>query len=398
MQCSILILHKKVFFYAYLFLSCIKQTFMKLAQFATQMASKGVFIKASFGGFAGSGKTRTASELLAGAYKDLKLTKPILIIDNEKGSRFLIPFFKKEIPNVEVYVKDTTKVADVIQAMELLQAGEIGSLFIDSLSKVWYQYVRDYREKNRITFMQLNDWGKILPAWQEEFSDKFVSIDGTIVFTGRGGFSYEKEEDERDEQTGRVKKGQFVKSGVKMKMAGETPFEPDLNVWMELNQEMGPDGLKVWREAQVLKDRSSLIDGKTFTNPSYKDFQPFVQFLNGLPTGAVAGPTHTENNAPGDDPAKWERKRQREIVFERIQGLFDKYQYSGSMSKEAKQVKALINERIFGTLSATELEKMPLEKLLSCEGELAELLKELAPIEDKAKHIKSWKQEEKLPF
>src|SRR5687768_9743778 len=109
---------------------------MNLNDFASKMVAKGNFVKASFGGFAGSGKTKTASEFIAGAYKDLGLDKPILIIDNEKGSRFLIPFFKKELPQVEVYVKDTTSLADVLQAMDLLQKGEIGALFIDSLSKV----------------------------------------------------------------------------------------------------------------------------------------------------------------------------------------------------------------------------------------------------------------------
>src|SRR5690606_11426061 len=109
-------------------------------------------------------------------------------------------------------------------------------------------------EDNRRRFMELSDWGKILPAWQETFADRFVSAEGSIVFTGRGGFTYEKEEDETDERTGKVKKGQFVKSGVKMKVAGETPFEPDLNLWMERQEEITSDGLKVWREAHIMKD------------------------------------------------------------------------------------------------------------------------------------------------
>src|SRR5690349_10527778 len=110
---------------------------MNLKQFATQMPSNGNFVKASFGGFAGSGKTRTGAEFLVGAYKDLDYKKPILLIDNEHGSRFLIPYFKKELKNVEVYVKNTTNLADVISAMQLLKDGEISALFIDSLSKVW---------------------------------------------------------------------------------------------------------------------------------------------------------------------------------------------------------------------------------------------------------------------
>jgi hypothetical protein len=373
---------------------------MKLQDFASEMVSKGNFIKASFGGFAGSGKTKTASEFLAGAYKDLGHTKPLLIIDNEKGSRFLIPFFKKELPNTKVIVKDTRSLADVLQAMKYLQDGEIEALFIDSLSKVWYQYVADYKAKNRITFMQLNDWGKILPAWQEEFSDRFVSIDGSIVFTGRGGFTYEKEEDEKDEQ-GRVKKkGSFVKSGVKMKMAGETPFEPDVNIWMEQQQEIQPDGkLKIWREAQVLKDRSDRIDGKVFINPTYKDLQPVIAFLQGLPTGEVMGQSDPTNLAPAENWESYHRKEQRTIEMEKISSLFDKHGYSGTLGKDQKAVKALAIEKIFGTTSLTEIEKMDPTKLGELRDNLSILLKELEAETDKVKYINEFKLPESvLPF
>lgn len=372
---------------------------MKLTEFANEMAAKGNFIKSSFGGFAGSGKTKTASEFLVGAYRDLGYTKPILLIDNEKGSRFLIPFFKSVIPNTKVYVKDTSNLADVLEAMSLLQRGEIEALFIDSLSKVWYKYVRDYKTKNRLTFMTLQDWGKILPAWQEEFSDRFVSIDGTIVFTGRGGFTYEKEEDEKDAETGKVKKGQFVKSGVKMKMAGETPFEPDLNVWMEQQQEIQKDGkIKIWREAQILKDRSGLLDGKTMINPTYKDFQPFVHFLNGLPIGEVAGTSSHENLAPSENYEAYERKQQRQIEMEKIAGIFDKYGLSGSLSKEAKQLKAVITEKIFGTLSLTELEKMHPKTLTEKAENLQILLKELETESDKVEYVNQFSLPGELTF
>lgn len=373
---------------------------MKLQDFASEIMSKGNFIKASFGGFAGSGKTKTASEFLAGAYADLGHTKPILIIDNEKGSRFLIPFFKKVLPNTKVFVKDTRSLADVLEAMQMLQKGDIDALFIDSLSKVWYQYVADYKAKNRLTFMTLQDWGKILPAWQEEFSDRFVGIDGSIVFTGRGGFTYEKEEDEKDEQ-GRVKKkGQFVKSGVKMKMAGETPFEPDLNIWMEQEQEIQPDGkLKIWREAQILKDRSDTIDGKVFVNPTYKDLQPVIAFLQGLPTGTVAGQSDGTNLAPTENWESYHRKEQRQILMEKISGLFDKHGYSGTLGKDQKTVKILAIEKIFGTTSLTEIEKMDPTKLNDLHDNLSILLKEIETETDKVKYIKEFKLPESvLPF
>lgn len=333
-----------------------------LELFANEIVAKNKFIKASFGGFAGSGKSRTASEFVAGSYKQLGMGKPILIIDNEKGSRFLIPFFKKEIPDVKVFVKDTTELADVLAAMSMLDRGEIDYLFIDSLSKVWYKYVADYKQKNRIAFMTLQDWGKILPAWQGEFSDKFVNISGSIVFTGRGGFTYEKEEDTKDESGRVTKKGSFVKSGVKMKMAGETPFEPDVNVWMEQEQDIDEKGaVTVWREAQIMKDRSATIDGMTFKNPTYKDFKPVVDFLNDLPVGDVAGATHKENLAPSENWDSKNKREQIEICLEEIKAIFEAL--SLGTSTDAKKLKVHILEKVFKTASWTAIEKMPLEPL-----------------------------------
>lgn len=331
-----------------------------LASFASPLVAANKFVKASFGGMAGSGKTRTATELIIGCYKDMGCKKPVLVIDNEKGSRFLIPIFNKA--GIEVLVKDTVSLADVVQSLAYLKNGEIDFLFIDTLTKVWYQFVRDYKAKksSRYTFMTLEDWGKILPAWQEEFSDKYVNTPGNIVFTGRGGYQYEKEEDVTDED-GKTKKGQFVKSGVKMKLAGETPFEPDLNVWMQLEQEMGTKGLEVWREAQIMKDRSGLIDGRTFKNPTYKDFQPVIQFLVDVPTGVVAGTSSAANLAPSDDHGYYQRKQAREIEAEKIKAQFEKYAIG--TSKEDKQVKVLILEKCFGTASVIEMEKKDAETL-----------------------------------
>lgn len=318
---------------------------MKLTDFASPMGASNNFIKASFGGFAGSGKTYTATEFIIGCYKTMNIQKPLLLLDNEKGGRFLEKIFNKA--GIEVLIKETTQLADVLQSFEFLNKGEIGFLFIDSLSKIWYKYTRDYRAKNKKTFMTLQDWGKILPAWQEEFSDRFVELNGNCVFTGRGGFNYEMEEDEEGKKA-------FVKSGVKMKLAGETPFEPDLNIWMELKQDIHEGKLSQWREAQILKDRSQLIDGKTFKNPKYKDFEPVVKFLTNVKVTDIKGATNNDNLAPSENYSYLEEKQRREIELEKIKAVFDK---SGlGTSKEEKALKVLIYEKIIGTTSSKELE------------------------------------------
>lgn len=330
---------------------------MKLEDFASEMVAANNFVKADFGGFAGAGKSTTMTEFVLGSYRDLGYTKPVLVIDNEKGSRFLIPKFKAA--GIKALLKETTSLDDVLTAFKMLEQGDIEYIMLDTLSKIYYRYVRDYMEKNRRAFMELNDWGKILPKWQEQFADRFVAAQGSIAFTGRGGYTYDKEEDEVDERTGKVKKGSFVKSGVKMKVAGETPFEPDLNVWMEQKQEITPDGLKIWREAQVMKDRSGLIDGKTFINPTYKDFQPFVQYLVGVPQGHVQGESSNRNIAPGENYEGWDRKRKKDIALEEVQEEIVRL-YPGQTAGD-KKGKADLVEELFGTRSWTAVENSTLE-------------------------------------
>jgi hypothetical protein len=339
---------------------------MNLDDFSGDLVASNKFVKASFGGMAGAGKSKTASEFVIGSYLDLGYTKPVLVIDNEKGSRFLIPQFRAA--GVPVRVKDTTSLSDVLTAFDFLRNGDIQYLFIDSLSKVWYRYVRQYMEDNRRKFMELQDWGKILPAWQETFADRFVSAEGSIVFTGRGGFTYEKEEDETDERTGKVKKGQFVKSGVKMKVAGETPFEPDLNLWMERQEEITSEGLAVWREAHVMKDRSGLLDGKTLRNPTYEMLRPFVRYLVDVPTGSVAGESNGRSLAPSENFESFDRKRKKEIALEEIQAEIVKMY--PSQGAEDKKAKADLIEALFGTRSWTAVESMGLEKLEGARSDL----------------------------
>jgi len=355
---------------------------MKLSDFATKLTAENHFIKASFGGMQGAGKSRTATDFVIGAYKDLKCTKPILIIDNEKGSRFLIPIFKKA--NIEVVLKDTCSLSDVHAAFDFLKSGEIDFLFIDSLTKIYYQFIKDYKTKNKKSFMTLMDWGKILPVWQEEFSDRFVNTEGSIVFTGRGGFEYEKEDDQLDESGKVTEKGQFVKSGVKMKIAGETPYETDLNVWMSLEKDIDKNNRPIQNNvAFVLKDRSDTVNGKSFIMPSYKAFRPVIKFILGLEMGEVSKETTHDNLTPGSDFDYLDKQQQRKIQMEKIEAVFELNNLGSPRVIEEKKLKTLIIQKIFGTTSKTEIEKFPISALNNCRVELEELFLVLNGREDK---------------
>ncbi|MFZ1290781.1 MAG: AAA family ATPase [Melioribacteraceae bacterium] len=347
---------------------------MNLSDFAKPLISKDHFIKASFGGFQGSGKTRTAFEFIVGTYKQMKLSKPVLILDNEKGSRFLINLFKKN--KIEAIAKETTSLKDVQESFNFLQKKEIDFLFIDSLTKIYYRYIKDYRVRNNKNFMTLQDWGKILPLWNEEFSEKFVQSEGNIVFTGRGGFEYEKEEDEKDENGVVTQKGSFVKSGFKMKIAGETPYETDLNVWMNSNDIYNKEG-KPTKEifGYVLKDRSDSINGKILSFPTFKDFKPVINFIQGLPTGEVAAETN-KNSIPSDREY-YERDLKRKIEIEKIEAVFELNGLGSPRGKEDIMIKTNIIKKIFGTTSKTEIEKMPYNDLSFKREDLENFFKEL---------------------
>ncbi len=76
--------------------------------------------------------------------------------------------------------------------------------------------------------------------------------------------------------------------------------------------------------------------------------------------------------------------------MEKISGLFDKYGLTGSIGKEQKQLKAEIIEKIFGTLSMTEIEKMHPETLTEKSNTLSVLLKEISTEDDKLAAVKAF--------
>jgi len=358
---------------------------MDLKNFATPIAADNQFVKVSIGGFAGSGKTKTASDFIIGCYKDMKLTKPVLFVDNEKGRRFLVPLFKKH--GIETLVKDTVHLADVLHAMEFLRKGEIDFLFVDSLTKVWYQFCKDYKKKNHRRFMTLQDWGKVIPEWQHRFSDKYVEIEGNFIFTGRGGYTYDLEE---SEDSG---KKQFVKSGVKMKLAGETPFEPDLNIWMQVEQEMVDGKVKQWRIAQIFKDRSGLIDGATFKNPKYDDFKPVVDYLMTVEKGAVARETDTTNLIPEEYSGE---KEQCTILVENIYGAIEA-KYPGT-TKENKEKKSKIKQCVFDTYSDTEIKSKTLAQLQTGFSRISDIVNSDTGYDEMIQDYEKDLSENTLPF
>lgn len=334
--------------------------------FFTELGNTKPYMKIAFEGFAGCGKTFTMAQLAAGLHKRIGSEKPIVIFDTEHAAKFLKRFFQEK--GIRVLHKESRSLADLKKAMAFCAEGGSDVLMIDSISHVWEDFLNSYKrnKKKNQTKLEFQDWGIIKPTWKAEFSDPFVRDPYHTLMTGRAAFEYE---DEKDENGNR----QIFKSGIKMKVEGETAYEPDILVLMSRKEDILGDAKEVWREATIIKDRSTLIDGKTFRNPTYEDFAPSVDYIleapesSTLPAETDAATLFTEV----ENDHEW--RRRRDIALEEIEGEMTKA-WPGQ-SADAKRAKVVALEAVFGTTSWKKVESMSASRLEGCLISLREFVK-----------------------
>lgn len=324
-------------------------TLFKPAEITTAKLKMGIM------GFQGAGKTHTATETAIGLVLLLRKmglsegNKPIAFLDTEKGSDWILP--RVNAAGIEMQVAKTRSFNDLCGAITEAEASA-SVLLIDSLTHFWKEFVQSYKRVKKRTRIEFQDWDYLKgeEGWQK-FTDRFINTNLHIIFAGRAGYEYENEV---DEETG---KRQIYKSGIKMKVEGETGYEPDLLVLMERQMNMVTKADE--HVAHVIKDRSTLLDGKEFPDPTFETFLPHIQRLNlgGKHMGVDISRTsdHSIHNDPYDN-----KSRQRHIVVELIEDLLTKHGFGGTAAAN-KQKRIEIVSKHFGTSSKTEIEDaMPL--------------------------------------
>lgn len=324
--------------------------------FFTNLENTKPYFKAAFEGFAGSGKTYTAALIAVGLHKRIGSTLPVVIFDTEKAAKFLKPLFAEH--GIEVLLRESRSLADLKETMKRMREEKISDiLLIDSISHIWENALEAYKSKKNRSYLQFEDWGIIKPTWKKEFSDPFVNDPYHVIMCGRAGYEYENE---KNAETG---KREIFKSGIKMKVEGETAYEPDMLILMERFEEVLERDKTVWREATIIKDRSTILDGKTFKNPTFSEFAPAIEAM-------LANPILKNPNAvmEGDagllfktEEQKNEWKREKDKIREEIDGLLTRIA-PGSTGKD-KKLKLDLLDKVFGTTSETTIAEKSLQEL-----------------------------------
>lgn len=313
------------------------------------------YAKIGLYGDAGSGKTFTAAKFAIELHKYAKLKKPVAMFDTEPAASFIMPHFEKA--GIEFLVADESRsLADLMTFMK--EAEESCSIaIIDSITHVWREVqkaqlkaINEKRKQKRMSpifQLEFHHWRNIKEKFAM-FTDKFLSSRLHCIVCGRAGSIYEYQENDQG-------KKELITTGTKMASEKEMGYEPSLLI--EMSKILTDKG--IINRAFVEKDRSDLINGKTFDYPSFGDIKPHIDFLNigGEHFGSMDDRDSSEMFEEESDEGFSNEKRQREIWCEEIKALFVSHGLDGS-TKDDKKKRGDFIMKHFGTGSWTRIESM----------------------------------------
>ncbi|WP_051241980.1 AAA family ATPase [Azohydromonas australica] len=320
-------------------------------------ANAQAYLKMGIQGFAGDGKTHTASLVAIGLMQLLRERsfpagdRPVMFIDSETGSDWVKPLF--DAADIELEVAKTRAFVDLKDAVRETEARGC-VLIADSLTHFWRRFCDEYAaRKERRRGLEFGDWDWLKREWGA-FTDLYVNSQCHIILAGRAGYEYDFFE--RDDG-----KKELERTGVKMKAESETAFEPSLLVHMEKHIGL-PDPrtgqVEMWRTATVLKDRSRRIDGRVFKNPTFADFRAHIECLN--LGGVHLSVDLSRNNAAlfqDDGKPKWQREKEmKEVALAEIADLLAKH-FPGQAS-EQKRLKGDWLEKAFNSRTWERIQTM----------------------------------------
>lgn len=265
-------------------------------------------LKAGAFGFAGSGKTFTASLIALGLHKHIKSNKPIYGIETETGLSYLKDKFKDQGVNLQVL--RTRAFISLISALQEV-AKDDNIIIIDSITHFWQELTKAYLTKMGRSRLLLKDFMPLKQEWSP-FPDLYLNSKSHIIMCGRAGYTWGESEDEDGEK-------KTVQTGTKMKVEGDLGYEPTLLIEMEQLKESNKQGSTYKNRAWVIKDKFDVIKGQYFDMPTFENFLPHINRLNLGGKSPEIDLTTTSVTFIESDKGGYEKYKQRDILIEELQ-------------------------------------------------------------------------------
>jgi len=260
----------------------------------TKAKAEQAYFKAGLYGKTGSGKTFTSLLIAEGLAK--REGKRIAFLDTERGSDFYLMSIPERRVHPDAFDFDrivTRSLMETIEAIESIDPAEYGCLVIDSITHLWDAARAAYSGKLTST------GGVPIQAWQQikkpykRLMTLFLDGQWHAILCGREGIVMEEDES-----------GDIKVIGTKMKAEGETPHEPHILGRMAPQRDTeGGYVISIFFE----KDRSGVLQGRTFTWPNFETVAPVVAYLKGDHQGQVG----SLDDAAEKDAAAIERQQEQ---------------------------------------------------------------------------------------
>ena len=250
------------------------------------------FMKISMYGPSGAGKTFTS--LLMGEELAKKEGKRIAFIDTENGYHFYVQDVKQRKVHPAGFDMDvfhTTSMIEALDEVKNIDPEKYGVVIVDQISTLWdaMQNAVPDDKKTKAGTIPMQLWGSIKKPYKQ-FIRELVNGQYHTFVLGRQRNVFEETE------------GQLKKVGVEMKAEGETAYEFNMCVRMAAKQSERDSALTTYL-AIFEKDRSGVLAGRTFPNPSFQTIEPVLALLNGH---------HVQMSDPEDSAEKDAELFQRE--------------------------------------------------------------------------------------
>ncbi len=226
------------------------------------------FVKASIYGPPGSGKTFTALLFAEGlAERD---GKRIAYVDTERGT----DFYAQSVPNRQVHPEAfdfdaiyTRSLYEISEAVASLDPEQHSVVVLDSMTHLWEAAIDAYTgQRTSADTIPFHAWGPIKKPYKDLV--KYLMGERFHIFIiGRQKNVFE------DDAEGNIKK-----VGVAMKAEGETPYEPHICLRMDARV-VEKDTTRTAYMCYVEKDRTGVLAGRTFADPTFKMIEPILPLL-----------------------------------------------------------------------------------------------------------------------